>query len=67
MMTAVISVIDSEIKEKWQTKYQNIPSQRTENMESMHSMQILQNPPSALQKRHKEGHWLRFFCSWGEK
>lgn len=30
MMTVVISVIDSEIKEKWQTKYQNILYQKIE-------------------------------------
>lgn len=30
MMTVVISVIDSEIKEKWQIKYQNILYQKIE-------------------------------------
>lgn len=30
MMTAVISMIDSEIKENWQIKYQNILYQKTE-------------------------------------
>lgn len=35
MMTAVILVIDSEIKENWQIKYQNILDQKMESFRQL--------------------------------
>lgn len=74
MMTAVISVIDSEIKENWQTKYQNILYQKIERFR-LHVLyvnpEICQNPytdtASVSQKRLTDGHQLRFCSSWGKK
>lgn len=70
MMTAVISVIDSKVKENWQTKYQNILYQKIEMFrqhvpyEYGKILTLIQT--TASQSRLTDGHQLRF-CSSLEK
>lgn len=60
MMTAVISVIDSEIKENWQTKYQNILYQKIERFRQhvpYVNPEIWQNPNTDTDYRFiEQGH-----------
>lgn len=51
MMTAVISVIDSETKENWQIKYQNILDQKMESFRQLAANvnpEIWQNPNAGM-------------------
>lgn len=51
MMTAVISVIDSETKENWQIKYQNILDQKMESFRQLVANvnpEIWQNPNAGM-------------------